>query len=99
MRYRSRTEIISQILKAAANKNHDSNSNTSGSNGNAGTKKIRIMYKANLHYEQLTEYLMFLTQNDLLCYDLDTQTFKITQKGLRFLDTYNRIDPTIRAQM
>jgi predicted transcriptional regulator len=34
---------------------------------------------------------MLLTEKDLLYYDKDTQTFKTTEKGLRFLDTYNRI--------
>ncbi|MDQ3562047.1 MAG: winged helix-turn-helix domain-containing protein, partial [Thermoproteota archaeon] len=42
-------------------------------------------------YTQIKEYLMLLTEKDLLYYDKDTQTFKTTEKGLRFLDTYNRI--------
>jgi predicted transcriptional regulator len=86
MKDRTRIEIISQILKAA-------------NGGRDGAKKIRIMYRANLSHEQLKQYLMFLTQNNLLGYDLDTRTFKITEKGLRFLDTYDRIDPTIKAQI
>jgi predicted transcriptional regulator len=86
MKDRTRIEIISQILKTA-------------NGGRDGAKKIRIMYGANLSHEQLKQYLMFLTQNNLLGYDLDTRTFKITEKGLRFLDTYDRIDPTIKAQI
>jgi predicted transcriptional regulator len=86
MKDRTRIEIISQILKTA-------------NGGRDGAKKIRIMYRANLSHEQLKQYLMFLTQNNLLGYDLDTRTFKITEKGLRFLDTYDRIDPTIKAQI
>ncbi len=49
------------------------------------------MYKGLLSYTQIKEYLMLLTEKDLLYYDKDTQTFKTTEKGLRFLDTYNRI--------
>ena len=34
---------------------------------------------------------MVLTESRLLRYDVDAQTFKTTQKGLRFLDTYKWI--------
>jgi predicted transcriptional regulator len=74
---RNRIDIAGQILGAA--------------NG-GGTKKIQIMYQANLSYSQLKKYLMVLTERDLLRYDLDTQTFKTTEKGHRFLETYNQFD-------
>jgi predicted transcriptional regulator len=48
-RYRNRIEIICQILEVA--------------NGGI-TKKIEIMYKANLSYAQLKEYVMVLTESD-----------------------------------
>jgi predicted transcriptional regulator len=50
------------------------------------------MYKAFLNYAQLKEYLTFLTDNGLLSYDLGTQTFKTTQKALRFLKAYGQLD-------
>lgn len=50
-RYRNRIEIICQILEVA--------------NGGV-TKKIEIMYKANLSYTQLKEYGMVLAESDLL---------------------------------
>ena len=50
MKYRSRTEIASQILEAA----------------NGGTTKTKIMYKAFLSYAQLKEYLGRLIDNELL---------------------------------
>jgi predicted transcriptional regulator len=88
MRYRSRTDIISEILDAA--------------NGGSATK-TKIMYRAYLSFRQMKEYLPALTESRLLRYDIDTQTFKTTQKGLRFLNTYNRIDeamkiPSIRQE-
>ncbi|MDP9015207.1 MAG: winged helix-turn-helix domain-containing protein [Thermoproteota archaeon] len=73
---RNRIEIICHILQVA--------------NGGV-TKKIKIMYKANLSYAQLKEYMIILTERDLLRYDLDTQTFKTTEKGLRLLEVYNQI--------
>jgi predicted transcriptional regulator len=50
MKYRSRTELASNILEAA----------------NGGTTKTKIMYKAFLSYAQLKEYLAMLIQNSLL---------------------------------
>ena len=82
-RYRNRIEIICQILEVA--------------NGGV-TKKIEIMYKANLSYTQLKEYVMLLAESDLLRYDLDKQTFKTTEKGLRFLDAYNHMDAVMKAK-
>jgi predicted transcriptional regulator len=82
-RYRNRIGIICQILEVA--------------NGGV-TKKIEIMYKANLSYTQLKEYGMVLAESDLLQYDLDKQTFRTTEKGLRFLDAYNHMDAVMKAK-
>jgi predicted transcriptional regulator len=84
MRYRSRTEIISQILETA--------------NGGRATK-TKILYKAFLSHAQLKDYLTILTDSDLLRYDLDTQTFKTTEKGLRFLEIYKRIDDVVKLEI
>ena len=82
MKYRSRIEIISQILETA----------------NCGvTGKLKIMYKVNISHAQLNEYLQVLTQNSLLSYNFDTQTFKTTEKGLRFLHIYNQMDGMIKT--
>ena len=83
MRYRSRIDIISQILEVA--------------NG-GGATKTKIVYKAFLNYSQLKEYLRVLTESDLLRYDLDGRTFKTTEKGLRFLDRYSQIGYVAKAQ-
>jgi predicted transcriptional regulator len=48
-------------------------------NGSDATK-TKIMYKAFLSYGQMKRHLMVLTQNNLLSYDLDAQTFKTTEK-------------------
>jgi predicted transcriptional regulator len=45
----------------------------------------------------MKEYLTVLTDRDLLRYDLDTQTFKTSEKGLRFLEAYNQMDVVIKA--
>jgi predicted transcriptional regulator len=79
---RHRTEIIAQILEVVSD----------GSDGGEGITRTRIMYKAFLSYAQLKEYLTILTHNGLLSYDMDTQTFKVTEKGLRFLKAYGQLD-------
>jgi predicted transcriptional regulator len=83
MTIRTRIEIISQILETA--------------NGGVPSK-IKIMAKANLSYAQLKGYLMTLSNKDLLSYDLDTRTFKTTEKGLRFLEIYNKLGDVMREE-
>jgi len=75
VKYRSRTDIVSQILEAA----------------NGGATKTKIMYKAYLSYAQLKEYLSVLVENGLLEFEKGTQTYKTTSKGLQFLKTYSQI--------
>jgi predicted transcriptional regulator len=75
MKYRSRTEIVGNILEAA----------------NGGATKTKIMYKAFLSYVQLKEYLSVLIENNLLEYLEGTHKFKTTEKGLNFLKMHNEI--------
>jgi predicted transcriptional regulator len=75
MKYRSRTEIVSNILDAA--------------NGEA--TKTKIMYKAFISYNQLKEYLSVLIENNLLEYIDGTHKFKTTEKGLNYLKMHNEI--------
>jgi predicted transcriptional regulator len=82
MKYRSRIDIISQILDAAKS---------------GAATKTKMMYQAYLSFTQMKEYLMVLTENGLLSYDFDTRTFKTTQKGFGFLDAYNRIGDMIKT--
>jgi predicted transcriptional regulator len=75
MKYRSRTEIVSNILDAA----------------NGGATKTKIMYKAFLSYAQLKEYLSILRENNLIEYLDGPQTFKTTEKGFNFLKMQNEM--------
>ena len=81
---RHRTEIIAQILEVV--------NDGSNSSGGEGVTRTKIMYKAFLSYAQLKEYLAILTHNGLLSFDVSTQTFKTTEKGLRFLESYGQLD-------
>lgn len=75
MKYRSRTDIVATILDAA----------------NGGATKTKIMYKAYLSYAQLKEYLGLLVENALLDYLEGELKYKTTEKGMKFLKTYEQI--------
>jgi predicted transcriptional regulator len=75
MKYRSRTEIVSNILDTA----------------NGGATKTKIMYKAFLSYNQLKDYLSILMKNNLLEYLEGTKTFKTTEKGLNLQKMHNEM--------
>ena len=81
MKYRSRTEIVSNILNAA----------------NGGTTKTKIMYRAFLSYTQLKEYLSVLIENNLIEYIDGTHTFKTTKKGLNFLKMHNEMGELLQT--
>jgi predicted transcriptional regulator len=57
-----------------------------------GALKTHLMYKANLSYTMLRDYLRFLLDNGLLSesrYPEDKVTlYRTTEKGARFLDSY-----------
>ena len=53
---------------------------------NAKSMMTVIMYKVLLNHPELKEFWTILSENNLLSYDVDAQTFKTTEKGLRFLN-------------
>lgn len=71
-RYRNRIDIIAQLLNAAS----------------GPTTKTKMMYKSLLSHEQLKEYLIMLTENDLIAYDKPTGRFSTIYKGYEFLRRY-----------
>ena len=83
MKYRSRTEIVGNILEAA--------------NGRA--TKTKIMYKAFLSYAQLKEYLSILIENNLIEYIGGTHQFKTTEKGLNYLKMHNEIGELLQTRI
>ena len=77
MKYRDRININNPILETA----NDGDATPNG-----------IIYDASLNLPQFTEYLRVLTEGYLLSYDELTQTFKTTEKDLRYLNTNNHVD-------
>jgi predicted transcriptional regulator len=76
MKYRSRTQIIIEILQVAAK---DAN-------------KTRIMYGANMSFVQMNEYLPQLIDKGLLEYNEKEKLYKTTAAGLEALSHYRRLN-------
>ncbi len=84
MRYRSRTDIIGMVLQAAGRKE--------------GATKTRLMYSAFLSYAQVKEYTDYLMEKGLVMLDRDTQLYRLTHKGLEFLNLYDRMNELINSE-
>lgn len=81
MKYRTKTDLIAQILDAASD--------------NRGLTRTKIMYKVFLSYTKVKEYLTVLLENDLIEYDEKSQTYKTTEKGLHFMQAYRQMGELI----
>jgi predicted transcriptional regulator len=85
MKYRSRTELIHDILQ------------TANSDGN-GASQTKIMYNAFLSYTQVKEYLTILIEKGLLQDDVHSRKFGVTEKGVRFLQLCDQIGDLIEKE-
>lgn len=76
-RRRDRLFIMAEILEVARE----------------GVLKTQIMYRANLSFAQLNEYLSLLLDLNLLrtVKNSERTTYKTTDKGLRYLQSYKAI--------
>jgi len=74
---RDRLHIMAEILGIAKN----------------GSLKTQIMYRANLSFAQLNEYLSFLVETKLIASIKQSEktVYKVTSKGMRFLRNYAKI--------
>lgn len=85
-KHRARTEVIVDILKYIS------------SCGQAGGIQIpRIMYLCYVEHSRLRKFLANLTEKKLLCYYKKTRRYKITQKGIKFLENYNQVGGLLDA--
>jgi predicted transcriptional regulator len=76
-RGRDRLHIIAEILEISE----------------GGSLKTQIMYRANLSFFQLNEYLSLLLDIDLLKETVEKgkNVYRITPKGLEYLENYYKI--------
>lgn len=80
---RNRMEIVANLLSIAKN----------------GALKTHLMYRANLSYLMVTEYLDFLSRSGLIRETLDSEgtnrLYQTTGKGLKYLDVYESLQAII----
>jgi len=65
-----------------------------------GTLKTQIMYRANLSFTQLNDYLRFLLKINLLdkVVQNDKEVYKATEKGMDFLLRYREITELLKVE-
>ncbi len=65
-----------------------------------GSLKTQIMYRANLSFAQLKEYLSFLLRMELLKRNTDNKKtiYKTTAKGIKYLENYEEISNLLRRE-
>jgi predicted transcriptional regulator len=80
LKYRSRGEIVSNILRVVAR--------------NKATK-TRLMYGAYLSYTQIEEYMDFILQQGLIRPVEETNLYQLTEKGMKYLNLSDEISQLV----
>ena len=78
MKHRSKEEIAALVLEAIVNTHRPT--------------QTMIMYKAYLTHVQLKEFLASLMEKGLIEYHKLERIYTITEKGMHFLEVYNRFN-------
>lgn len=63
-----------------------------------GTLKTQIMYRANLSFTQLNDYIRFMLKTNLLekISENDREKYETTEKGMEFLQRYQEITELLK---
>ena len=80
---RNRMQIVANLLSIAK----------------SGALKTHLMYRANLSYLMVTEYLDFLCRSNLIKETVDvegtTKLYQTTEKGLKYLEVYDSLQAIV----
>ena len=82
--------VVSLILEISSNNDDDAKKKT--------ITTTKIMYNTLLNHPRLKEYWTGLTELGLLEHDISSNTFKTTEKGLRFLEVFSELDQRAREE-
>ena len=77
--YRTRQELFASILRSAASNKE-------------GTIFTRLMYDSFLSYTQISQYLKIPIMAGLLVNEPDITRYRITDKGIRFLELIEKMN-------
>ena len=81
-RQRSRNNIVASILRLVTEK--------------SGLGITNIMYGSYLSYQQVSRYLQLIKESGLLDYDEKNGLYRITEKGLQYLELYHKMDDLLK---
>jgi predicted transcriptional regulator len=81
---RDRLYIVAEILEIARE----------------GSLKTQVMYRANLSFTQLNDYLRFMLRINLLerVLENDREIYRATSKGVDFLQRYREINELLKSE-
>ena len=82
LKYRSRSEIVSNILRVVAS---------------SKATKTRLMYGAYLSYTQLEEYMGFILQQGLINQVPETNLYQLSEKGMQYLNLSDELSQLLVA--
>ena len=78
-KYRNRAEIYASLLRGAVAEETE------------GVTITRLMFASMLSYRQMNIHLQVLLKDRLLEYDEQKKVYKITMKGLQFIELYAKM--------
>jgi predicted transcriptional regulator len=61
-----------------------------------GATKTTVMYKAVLSYDLMKDYLLSLSEDDLIEYEQGMKTYRTTPKGMHVLQLYNSVNEMVQ---
>ena len=66
-----------------------------------GINKTKIMYRANLSFRQLNEYLNLMLKTNLFekSTESEKEIYKLTEKGLEFIERYKEINEILKQDV
>ena len=64
------------------------------------TLKTQIMYKANLSFAQLNDYLAFMLNQNLIVHisNGEREVYKVTEKGIDFLQIHQNLTQLLKTK-
>lgn len=77
VKYRSSTDILAQMLECASK---------------SALSKTKLRYAAFVPHERMNEFTDLLVHHGLLGFDHATRQYQTTGKGLKFLDSYEKLN-------
>ena len=58
----------------------------------------KIMYGSYLSYRQVTQFLELIIESGLLDYDIKNGLYRINERGLQYLELYDKMDELIKER-